>query len=94
VDVHSTDVGVSVCPWWRQQCAKVSVRASDVVSRLLTTQQTRLLAERGAVFSVSRLSLRQMLDSAAMDASDAGNSTVGEVARRTRGRSVEQQTRQ
>jgi hypothetical protein len=60
----------------------VSMRASDAASRLLTTQRTRLSAERGAVFSVPRLLLRQTLDSAATDASDAGNSTVGEVARR------------
>jgi hypothetical protein len=58
------------------------MRASDAVSRLLTTQQTRLSDECGAVVSVPRLSLRQTLDSAVTDASDAANSTFGEVARR------------
>jgi hypothetical protein len=81
-DIHATDAGVSVYPRWHQQCAKVSARASDTASCLLMTQRTRLSAERGAVFSVPRLSLRQTLDLAAMDASDAGNSIIGEVVRR------------
>jgi hypothetical protein len=55
---------------------------SDTASRLLSTQRTRLSDERGAVVSMSRLLLRQMLDSATTDASDAGNLTIGEVARR------------
>jgi hypothetical protein len=41
-----------------------------------------LSAERGAVFSVSRLLLRQTLDSTVMDGFDVENSTVGEVAHR------------
>jgi hypothetical protein len=81
-DIHATDAGISVYPRWHQQCMKVSVGVSDTASCLLTTQRTRLSAEHGVVFSVSRLSLRQTLDSPATNVSDAGNSTVGEVARR------------
>jgi hypothetical protein len=62
--------------------ARRCARASDAMSRLLTTQWTCLSDERGVVVSVPRLSLRQTQDSATTDASDAGNSTVGEVAHR------------
>jgi hypothetical protein len=71
--VHETDTYVSICRLCAEEASR-RARSTDARSRLSLGHRTRLSAECGVEFSMSRLSVRHMRT---LDVSDAGETTVG-----------------